>query len=158
MIDIKNPFGHILYEIEMYLLTYKIIPGDQIINNLIIESRAVHLRNLAVFFYREKTKGYWYVGDYINDVSAINLLSDEALFKNIKKYSSRATAHLSDDRLQESYKTDTMECYEQAKPVIVDAINGFFVALDNVIKPQYKTDWLDEKVQDLKNQILLLLL
>ena len=153
MIEVDNPFGHILYEIEMYLYTYKLISDNQIGINLIIEARAIHLRNLAVFFYKEKTKRYWHVGDFIDDIGSVKLLTDETLFKDIKNYTSRATAHLSDDRLKETHKRETMECYEKAHPIIIDAITSMFTSLDNHVKPKYNSNWLDPNVQNLESHI-----
>ena len=148
----NNPFEHILYEIEMYLATYKFAPNANdplalFANNFIADSRAIHLRNLVVFFYQKKTGKYWHAGDYVCNASAINFLTDATLFKDIKDYASRATAHLLDERLDVAYKSNTIACYQKVHPIIINAIKSFLTALDNDVKPEYKTDWEDTDIQ-----------
>ena len=158
---IKNPFEHILYEIEMYLTSYRIVPLDgpliAFMNNFIVDSRAIHLRNLAVFFYKEKRGENWHVGDYINSIS-IAVITDEALFRDIRDYTSRATGHLLDYRLKETYKEETTQCFTKAFPIIVNAINSFLDVMNDEVKPKYKSDWEDPHIQNLvefiKNDLL----
>ena len=56
----RNIFNHLLYEFQMYLETYLRLWNhiheqnhDDILKNIILESHAVHLRNLIEFFNRE---------------------------------------------------------------------------------------------------------
>ena len=158
----KNPFEHILYEVEMYLLTYKLSisttdPLFQFKTNFLVDSRAIHLRNLAYFFNEKKSHKCWHISDYISDINNIKLL-DDALFKKVNRYTSQATGHLTDARLSETYKTDTAKCYQTAFPHVVEAINSFFTALEKNVKPEYKNDWEDPEIQKLvsfvKNQLL----
>lgn len=150
----KNPFEHILYEVEMYLATYKFAPNANdplatFANNFIVDSRAIHLRNLAVFFYQKKTGNYWHASDYVCNSSTISFLTDATLFMELKDYSSRATAHLLDQRLDVAYKSRTIACYQKVHPIIINAIKSFLTALDNDVKPEYKTDWEDTEIQDI---------
>ena len=53
----SNIFDHVLYEFEMYIQTYRAFPKcrigtsyDQFLLNALLESHAVHLRNLIEFF------------------------------------------------------------------------------------------------------------
>ena len=146
-----NPFEHILYEMEMYLVSYKAIPGIELLNqlvlNMILDSRAIHLRNLAVFFGKKKSGDYWHISDYVNDCSSISLITDERLWKDIKNYTSRATGHLLDYRLSDSYKEDTVQCYRRAYPIIIKAIRSAFEAFDTNIKQEYEDSWKDENIQ-----------
>ena len=52
-----NPFDHILYEFSMYLQASALISTEQFINNLLVDSRVVHMRNLAYFFCSDNDKG-----------------------------------------------------------------------------------------------------
>lgn len=152
MEDVKNPFNHILYEIQMYLVTYKINvlqnhPLRNIEKNLILDGRAIHLRNLVIFFYKEKSGKNWHVDDYVNNSIANRCFTDETLFKDIKNYASRATGHLLDQRLKETYKDETGKCYQKAYPVIVQSIKQFFTAMENDVKNEYKINWEDKDIQ-----------
>lgn len=61
LVNKNNIFEHLLYEFRMYLETYSRLcnhirekNSDSILKNMILESHAVHLRNLIEFFNREK--------------------------------------------------------------------------------------------------------
>ncbi len=152
MSNVKNPFEHILYEIEMYLITYSdslfVRIGDQFSVNMVLDSRAIHLRNLAYLFQQNKQGQYWYAGDYIKDVKAVHLLEPD-LFKTIKEYTSRATCHLLDYRLEADYKKETAQCYTDAFPEIKKAIITFFDALNSDIKDEYINFWEEKYIQSL---------
>ena len=52
----KNIFDHIIYEFNMYLYTYTLLlkgEKDKRKRNMILESQAIHLRNLIEFFNSE---------------------------------------------------------------------------------------------------------
>ena len=54
MANEENPFDHILYEFSTYLQAFLIRCDSQLITNFQVDSRLVHLRNLAYFFDKKK--------------------------------------------------------------------------------------------------------
>lgn len=149
---VSNPFDHILYEIEMYLYSYR--PGlfsmpSQLMINLIHDSRAIYLRNLACFFSKSRKSGCWWADDYVNDSSNIQFLED-SLSQRINNYMSRATGHLLNYRLEENYKEDTNKCFQDAYPYIVKAILSFFDGMDNNAKKEFYDYW---KNKDICNRV-----
>lgn len=144
-----NHFEHILYEINMFLFTCLYhIPEDmtdrQMYANLIVDSRAIHLRNLGEFFREKKEGKNWHYTDYVN--SSIHII-DKELFGKIKRYTSKASCHLADERLRKDFKSNTMDCVKEAFSQIVLSIDSFFLALDNDIKPEYADQWKNEEIQ-----------
>ena len=147
----KNPFSHILYEMEMYLracfqLIYHVFYNQYEIN-LAVDSRAIHIRNLACFFCTTKSNSYWNVNDYVNDSTSISQFS-KADYDTIKEYASRATSHLLDYRLEEDYKKKTTECFDMAYPVVLKSIKEFLSALDTEVITDYQNDWKEERIQN----------
>ena len=57
-------FDHVLYEIEMYLISFRIVPAEdalkQLVINMCVDDRAIHLRNLAYLFNESKNRGNQY--------------------------------------------------------------------------------------------------
>lgn len=102
-----NPFDHILYEFSMYLQASLLISNNQFINNLLVDSRMVHMRNLAYFFCEKKNNGksFLHYSTYIE-----NDLSDEIdddLFDDIQRITSNSTCHLLRGRFNEKFKKET---------------------------------------------------
>jgi len=149
MTDDKNPFEHILYECEMLLYTGNQLVGqlnNQLDLNMTLDSFAIHLRNLAYFFNEAKISQYWHASDYINDRSKLSLIPS-SLYQEIKEYTSRATCHLLDYRLGESYKAQTMQCYNKALPQLRNCIMQFISTLDIDCKQEYRSYWQVQKIQ-----------
>ena len=138
----ENEFTHILYEMKMYLVTYGLTYSDQIFTNLVRANHAIHLRNLAYFFCRDKKGHYWHVSDFVNDRSRIRTLSGKQ-FSRIGQYASGATGHLVDDRVSETYKKETRQVEEKAFPHIVNAIQDFLQALEADVVSAYEHKWND---------------
>ena len=162
----ENPFDHVLYEIEMYLLTYRIVfPNDspfaQLSINLVLDSRAVHLRNLSKFFSKKNSQTDWRVGEFLKDVSTKPFLS-EKMQKKINRYTSNATCHLSKERMSDSFKKNTADCFQEVYHIIVNLIQTFFSLLDTNVKSEYENAWREKSIQDrvsiinnfLSNQII----
>ncbi len=161
--SVTNPFEHILYEIEMYLFSYIIRvsidkPEDQLLSNMVVDSRAIHLRNLSFFFYKKKIGQYWHVSDYMDSCS-FPFLDDKELFEEIKDYSSRATCHLLDQRLEGTFKKETAECYQNAFPIILGAIKFFLSEIDRKVNSESKEYWESPFIQNeadyIKNKLLI---
>lgn len=159
----NNRFEHVFYEIQMYLASYdsytENIAQKQYLINLLLDSRAIHLRNLAYFFKKEKLGEYWNVCDFVCDTNSINLI-DDSLFNDIKTFTSRATCHLLDYRLDESYKQNTSKCLNITFPVMINAINSFLNELEVGIKPELANEFNDPTIQgvfkSIKGELLLL--
>ncbi len=147
----ENHFDHILYEIEMYLFSYRVIPAEdalkQLTVNLSIEERAIHLRNLAYLFNESKISDNWHVEQFINDITKVSLLKKD-LSKRIRDCVSLSTGHLLDKRLDPLNKSETSKCYEEAYPEMIKAITSFFEALDTDINPVLRPEWEDERIQN----------
>ncbi len=157
MNSVENPFDHILYEMEMYLYSYKAmdLPGiqsSQYAVNLIIDSRAIHLRNLAYFFKKDKKREYWHASDYTNETRDIMFLEDE-LYAHINEYASRATGHLLEYRKGESYKADTEACFQEAYLCIITAIMSYFDAMDHNARSEHLAQWNNEEIQSRVNNV-----
>ena len=91
----KNIFDHILYEFEMYLYTYKELQNDieQDKRNVLLESHAIHLRNLIEFFNRER-----------DCITTKTIFSDDVdlsfhFSENDKKPINKAIEHLTMERV-----------------------------------------------------------
>ena len=158
-----NPFEHILYEMKMYLYSQlKLIPdtfpNKRVIENMFVDSRAIHLRNLADFFedkVMNKSK-LWHFSDFVNDVNVVYTIK-KPLFVTIKDFTSKATCHLSNQRLEEEFKDETLECVKNALPEMIKAIRSFFKALDDHVKEKYKCYWENEDIQEYATEIRKLL-
>lgn len=148
----RNWFEHILYEVEMYCFSYTFVPNSRLQQNMAIECRAIHIRNLIRFFYKDKKKldkDEWHVSDFVTDTKGIRLVEDEKLFKDVKNYASRATGHLlRRHRLTHAYKIETMQCYEKAFPLIIDSVNDFIDEMDSIVRPEYRSFWEDQRIKD----------
>lgn len=145
MSDLNNRFEHILYEFEMCLFACRSCAAiDRNEHNLAADSFAIHLRSLAVFFCendnRNRPRENWHVSDVLDDISSIDLLSSD-LCKRICKYTSKATGHLGNDRLNNSFKKDCEQCYKQAFPQIAGAIGEFLSIAPGTVKPAFKAQW-----------------
>ncbi len=151
-----NPFEHILYEIEMYLYTYAFMSDDQFALNMATDSHAMHLRNLCVFFGKEKRKEHsfnddrksWHVSDYLDSIEGIRLINDDDLSRRIWDCTSWATGHLLGKRLNDGFKENTVQCYQDAFPVLLDAIKDFLAIDAEVVKSDYKDQWENGQIQD----------
>ena len=142
----ENEFTHILYEAKMYLITYGLTYSDQVFTNLVRANHAIHLRNLAYFFGKDKKGHYWHASDFVNDKGRVRLLSG-SLSSKIGQCASGATGHLVDDRVSATYKIETRRVEEKAFPFMVAAIQDFMQALDTDVVPDYKLKWQDPYVR-----------
>lgn len=145
-----NHFEHILYEINMYIDTYLIhipdnIANKQLYTNLVVESRAIHLRNLGEFFREKKEGKNWHYSDFVNSTN-IHVINKE-LFGKIKRYTSQASCHLTDERIRKDFKKETSDCTKEAFGEIVLSIDSFFRALETNIKKEYIKEWENDDIQ-----------
>ena len=152
----ENHFDHVLYEVEMYLISFRIVPTEdalkQLVINMCVDDRAIHLRNLAYLFNESKISDNWHASDFINDVSKVSLLTKD-LSKRIRDCVSLSTGHLLDKRLDPSNKAETSKCYQEAHPEIIKAIKSFLDALETDINPVALPEWKDAVIQKRVNVI-----
>ena len=143
----KNPFDHILYEMSMYIKTYRFKTGNQILTNLLRANHSVHLRNLTYFFKPGATgNNDWHYSEFINDETAVNPLpkniSDEC-----KKYCCGAVDHLNGNRMNDDYKKKTGASEDAAFPEIIRTIQEFLAALDADVNQDNVGFWKAPNIQ-----------
>ena len=144
----KNPFDHILYEMEMYVRTYRFTVGDQFFTNLMKANHSVHLRNLTYFFSKgRKDENNWRYWEFMADRNLVQSLSGNQ-FKKFKQYRSGAVDHLNGNKMSDDYKQETEECEDEAFPVIVGRIIEFLDAMDAGAAEGREEDWGDPRIQD----------
>ena len=146
----ENRFDHVLYEIKMYFFSYVYRPHSQFEVNLKVECRAIHLRNLVCFFkWKRHRNGYWHVSDFVSETERIRLIENAELFNEVWDRASVATGHLVEDyRLTHAYKVETLEWYERAFPAIVEAVSDFLNEMDEIVVPERKADWEDDRIKN----------
>lgn len=142
-----NEFTHILYEIKMYILTYRFEAMDQLFTNLVRADHSIHLRNLAHFF-REgaHTAQNWNYSAFVSDPRLVRPIP-ESIFEKAKRYSSGAVGHLGDERVRDAYKADTQRWEDKAFPQMMGAISSFIDALDAGAAEGYMEKWTDPYVR-----------
>ena len=143
-----NPFDHILYEFSMYLHTYVFNSTEQLITNLLIDSRMVHMRNLAYFFCsdNDKRKGYIHYTNYIKGRLSNEI--DHALFSTIQRITSNSTCHLLKGRLGGTFKQETAQFDKMVFPKLVLLIKEFVTSVSSeAIREEYRDQWENEQIQ-----------
>ena len=143
-----NPFDHILYEFSMYLQASVLISTEQFINNLLVDSRMVHMRNLAYFFCsdNDKGKGYLHYTAYIKDRLADEI--DHELFSNIQRITSNSTCHLLKGRFSENFKQETAQFEQMVFPKLSMLIKEFVsFASSERIREECRNQWENEQIQ-----------
>ncbi len=143
----ENPFDHILYEFSMYLQASLIRCNVQFITNLLIDSRLVHMRNLAYFFCsgNERSKKYLHYSMFICETLPQEI--DHDLFTEIQTVTSNSTCHLLKGRLKKSFKQETALLEQRVFSVFVSLIKGFLLELDKNVCTDYASAWADEQIQ-----------
>ena len=149
----ENPFNHILYEFSMYINASTSFSDHQFFNNLLVDSKLIHLRNLAYFFKEEKgnNKNYMHYSMYINGTLSQMICKD--FFDEIQKTVSNSTCHLLNGRLKKTFKYDTLQLEKKAFSILVSAIERFIIELNNSIKPEYSPFWMDKQIQRIVSEI-----
>ena len=143
-----NPFDHILYEFSMYLQASVLISTEQFINNLLVDSRMVHMRNLAYFFCsdNDKGKGYLHYTAYIKDRLADEI--DHELFSSVQRITSNSTYHLLKGRFSETFKQETAQFEQLVFPKLLLVIKEFISsASSESIRGECRNQWKNEQIQ-----------
>ncbi len=156
LVNKNNIFEHLLYEFRMYLETYARLRkhiheknGDSILKNMILESHAVHLRNLIEFFNREKdciTTETIFLSDH-------NLMYDDSKMK-AKQIVNKTVDHLTKERytwnqtekdLTVRYATVVHYVFPEIASRIIQCVD--LLSQETDIRPEYTDDLHGEKIQ-----------
>lgn len=143
----RKPVNHILYEFSMYLQTLLYRTDNQFVTNLMVDSRMVHMRNIAYFFSSAKAKNKKYLHYFMYINRALPQEINHDLFTEIQKYTSNSTCHLLIGRLKDSFKQETALFEQRAFPLFVSMINSFLNDLNTNISPDFASAWADERIQ-----------
>ena len=132
----------------MYIQASCFQSNNQFVINLCVDSRMVHMRNLAYFFCPEKTKGKKYLcyTDFI-----LRRLSNEIsgeLFDEIQRITSNATCHLLKGRFSESFKNETAVFEQTVFPIFVNLIKDFITMEKDNVCPKYLAHWRNNIIQE----------
>ena len=150
MTNVNNPFDHIMYEFSMYLETSTMLSNDPFMTNLLIDSKTVHLRNLAYFF-DSKPDCAIHAANYVN--KSDNLLIDHKALSKIYMYTNNAACHMSKERLKSTYKTECAANHRDAFSLMCPYILKYVNALENDVRTEYKGFWEDKEIQALAQSI-----
>lgn len=140
----ENPFDHILYEFSTYLQASLIRCDTQFITNFQVDSRLVHLRNLAYFFDKKKNCDI-HASVYIEHPDSC--LVESKHFGDIYHITNCAACHMSFERLKPDFKQKTLNCEKQAFRKLVPLIQQYLVLLDTDLKPEYEVLWNNGRIQ-----------
>lgn len=150
----KNHFDHILYEFEMYLHASLIRCNVQFVTNLLIDSRMVHLRNIAYFFCSEQDRKKKYLHYSMFTQGQIPLEINHELYTRIQDVASNSTCHLMKGRLKKTFKDETKRFEQEVFPIVVSKIKRFILELDNSIRSDYAPAWADKQIRLRSKEII----
>ena len=150
-----NIFDHLLYEFEMYLdtfdalLFYSLKTNVSFQKNVLLESHAVHLRNLIEFLNCEKDcicVNSIFIGNY-------DLSFDDSLL-NAKQTINKTIEHLTEERTKWNQTDKDLTIHfskvvNEMHPIMVERIERCIVMLFNKtdINSKYSSDLIDERIQ-----------
>lgn len=140
----ENPFDHILYEFLTYLQACSIRCDTQLITNFQVDSRLVHLRNLAYFFDRKKNCDI-HASVYVKHPESCLVESKKLGY--IYHITNCAACHMSFERLKPDFKQKTLDSEKQAYNELIPLIRQYLFLLDNDLKQEYEAYWNDTRIQ-----------
>ena len=146
----ENPFDHILYEFSTYLQAFLIRCDSQLITNFQVDSRLIHLRNLAYFFDKKKNCDI-HASVYVEHPESC--LVETKNLSNVYHITNCAACHMSFERLKPDFKQRSLDCENQAFREMVPLIRQYLVLLDTDLKPEYEAFWNDARIQALVEEI-----
>ena len=147
----ENPFDHILYEFSTYLQAFLVRCESQLITNFQVDSRLVHLRNLAYFFDKKKNCDI-HASVYVEHPESC--LVESKHFSDIYHITNCAACHMSLERLKPDFKKKTLDCENQAFRELVPLIRQYLYLLDTDLKAEYTTLWDDETIQRHSSELI----
>lgn len=105
----KRATHHVVYEIMMFKVTSQLLTSgitDQALKNVLLESFAIHSRNLFDFFYKKRVKDDMIVDDFVANIQAFKKhKSKKRDLKNLAKKDNKQVSHLTYARLNYNLKT-----------------------------------------------------
>lgn len=146
----ENPFDHILYEFSTYLQAFLIRCDSQLITNFQVDSRLVHLRNLAYFFDKKKNCDI-HASVYVEHPESC--LIETKNLSNIYHITNCAACHMSFERLKPDFKQRSLDCENQAFSEMVPRIRQYLFLLDTDLKQEYEAFWNDARIQAIVKEI-----
>ena len=144
MVIEENPFEHILYEFSTYLQAFLLRCDSQLITNLQVDSRLIHLRNLAYFFDKKKNCDI-HASVYVEHPESC--LVESKHLRDIFHFTNCAACHMSFERLKPDFKQRTLDCENHAFLELIPLIRQYLFLLETDIKPEYKAFWEDARIQ-----------
>lgn len=154
MVIEENPFDHILYEFSMYLQDYLLRCDEQYITNLLVDSRLVHLRNLAYFFDKKKNCDI-HASVYVKHPESC--LVESKQLSEIYHITNCAACHMSFERLKPDFKQKTLDYENRALRTLVPLIKNYLSLLTTDLKSEFLGFWKDERIQQNLTNILKLI-
>ncbi len=149
----NNPFEHILYEFEMYLMSFYFdSPNNNYIKDLIVESRNVHMRNLAYFFSAKETNRsntihyYSYIERKLDDE-----ISRKAEMDDVHDATSCMTCHIQEGRKGIDAKQKSYNIALKYHKRFVNLIKEF---LESPVKQEHMNDWINPNIQNRVQNLL----
>ena len=155
----KNIFEHIFYEFSMYYQSYctlirintsdtLMLPNKQFWKNVLIESHAIHLRNLIEFFSCEK--GTISANTILKEVPKLGIPETNKKVWAINK----AVSHLTIERVDASTGKDNLSLkmsnlIGEMFPIVSNRIKDFLKLLANngAIEEKYMADFSASEIQ-----------
>ena len=159
----KSKIDHVLYEFEMYLLTYKLLCAEKMENqflfNLLFESHQIHLRILIEFFTENvstnSNSSSIIISNILSDTSIKRILchfgkKEKKPLKKIRSIINCSIAHMNKVRydsftkktVDENITEATKRYIPQAYPIITGIISKFLKELtDDIIEQNLSPDY-----------------
>lgn len=143
-----NPFDHIMYEFLMYVQASICQSTEQFVTNLLVDSRMVHMRNIAYFFCskKDRRKKDLHYSTYILERLPNEI--DHELLNTIQRIASNSTCHLLKGRFSEAFKHETAVLEQTVFPILITLIKNFLEAARESVRPEYEILWQDNQIQE----------
>lgn len=147
--DLIQASEQVLYEYKMMNWTakelFKATPKEGYLHNAILESFAIHVRNLIEFLFSNELR-------YKDDILAMHFFEDNSewskirpkqtlILKNALKQANKLVAHLTYSRIRFSYD-ERMWRFVNIVDEINDVFENYFAK--NVFKEKLHPEWLNE--------------
>lgn len=153
----SNVFDHILYEFEMYIQTFnelvKLFQQDsenQFMENVLLESHAVHLRNLIEFFNCEKnciTTATVFVGEHDLSYDDTSIKAKQTVSKTIDHLTKeRYTWNQTENDLTIRYNDVIQEMYNKYMVFRIQSCVDLMIKGTDV-QPRFLADLHDSGIQ-----------
>lgn len=156
-----NIFDHIFYEFIMYLKSYNMKFKDQYLYNINYTAHYTYLRNISYFFDCNRKNNYYITYcDLIGEEPKIDF--EPLIVEKIQELVSSTISHLTINRVTKEniingISNEVMNLRTIVFPLVKNKISEFIVLLDKNIIDEYKKQYEEEHIQQLKNSIEIIL-